>query len=334
MGRHSRSTGQTSFTGTPASLSLCVAVDDAGNALVSTAPSQNQWQTTSVNQGSPLYGVSCPSTALCVAAGDNGRVVALPEPATNLALNAGTYDSGHALLAISCTSSLCVAVDDAGHAISSTNFGAALPAWTLSTADSGHALASISCAPAGMCVAGDDDGAAVAGAVPAPVVGTSAPRSVSSTAADLTGTVMPNAATVSDCHFSYGTSLAYGHTVACTTTPSGSSQVSVLAHVTGLTPNAPLHVRLVAGDAGGTSAGSDVQSRTLPLAPTIGPRTATQTQPTTTLLSAWVNPNGGRAHRVPLRLRPDHRVRKVGARARRASAHHRQPSSSLQASPT
>ena len=170
------------------SLTLCVAVDDGGHALISTNPNQNQWRVTSVNGGSALNGVSCPSTTLCVAAGDDGRLVALENPATNLTAIGGTYDSGHVLSAISCTPDLCVAVDDGGRTISSTNFGAALPAWTLSTADPGHALRSIACVAAGMCVAGDADGAVVGGALPPPSVTTSAPRTVTSNSADLTGT--------------------------------------------------------------------------------------------------------------------------------------------------
>jgi hypothetical protein len=67
----------------------------------------------------------------------------------------------------------------------------------------------------------------------------------------------------------------------------------VTAHITGLAPNAAFHVQLVAANAGGTSNSADSQTTTPPLPPTIGPRSATNIQPTSALLTARVDPNGG-----------------------------------------
>jgi hypothetical protein len=75
----------------------------------------------------------------------------------------------------------------------------------------------------------------------------------------LTGAVNPNAAEVSECHFEYGLTKEYGHSVSCATPRgSGTSLVSVVASINGLTLNAIYHFRIVATNAGGTSYGSDV----------------------------------------------------------------------------
>jgi hypothetical protein len=275
------------------SLNLCVAVDDAGNALISTNPAQGAWGTKPVEPGESLRGVSCPSMDLCIAVNADGGVVTLHNPGANMTVSVGAFDGGHSLNAISCTTSLCVGVDDAGQALISTNAGAALPAWSLATIDPGHALVSISCAATGLCVAGDDDGGAVAGSVAAPVATTSASRFTSATTGDLSGTVNPNAATLSDCHFEFGTTTAYGRSVPCAAFPSGTTTATVTAHVTGLAPNTPFHVQLVAGNAGGVGKGVDRPATTPPLPPTVGALAATNVSSTTAALTGSVDPNGG-----------------------------------------
>ena len=57
---------------------LCVAVDDSGDALVSTSPTGGAaaWKPSAVDpSGGGLSGVSCPSVNLCVAVDWTGRVV-------------------------------------------------------------------------------------------------------------------------------------------------------------------------------------------------------------------------------------------------------------------
>ncbi len=74
----------------------------------------------------------------------------------------------------------------------------------------------------------------------------------------LNGTVDPDGEPVTSCEFEYGTETSYGSTVPCEPSPgSGSSPVAVHAVVSGLTPLAGYHYRLVAGDAHGSSPGRD-----------------------------------------------------------------------------
>lgn len=60
-----------------ASASLCVAVDDAGNALVSTNPTGDAraWSATAVDPGQPLTALSCAPAPLCVAVDGAGDAV-------------------------------------------------------------------------------------------------------------------------------------------------------------------------------------------------------------------------------------------------------------------
>jgi hypothetical protein len=82
--------------------------------------------------------------------------------------------------------------------------------------------------------------------------------------AKLEGVVDPGGEEVTSCEFEYGTSTAYGHTVACSSAPgSGSSPVPVTAEVTGLESETIYHYRLVAGNANGTHDGRD-QTLTTP----------------------------------------------------------------------
>ncbi len=89
----------------------------------------------------------------------------------------------------------------------------------------------------------------------APGVSVSAPAGVSETAATLQGTVNPRGAPVTSCVFEYGTTGAYGQSVACAQSPgqigSGASPVSVSADIAGLQPGVLYHFRLEAGNASG-----------------------------------------------------------------------------------
>src|SRR4051812_28078939 len=68
---------------------------------------------------------------------------------------------------------------------------------------------------------------------------------VGSSSATLNATVNPQNESVSDCHFEYGTTVAYGQSVGCASTPSGAAPVSVSANAIGLTPGTEYHYRLV-----------------------------------------------------------------------------------------
>ena len=92
----------------------------------------------------------------------------------------------------------------------------------------------------------------------APVVATRAASTVGVTEATITGSVDPNGETVSDCHFLYGTTTAYGSSVPCSPNPgSGEGPVAISAQLHGLTQNTKYHYRLFATNASGTNHGQD-----------------------------------------------------------------------------
>jgi hypothetical protein len=90
-------------------------------------------------------------------------------------------------------------------------------------------------------------------------------------AATLTGSVVPNGASITDCHFDYGTSTAYGSSVPCAQqVGGGNTPVQVSATLTGLTANVTYDFRLVATNVVGTTPGVDVAFTVGP-APTLPP---------------------------------------------------------------
>jgi phosphodiesterase/alkaline phosphatase D-like protein len=97
----------------------------------------------------------------------------------------------------------------------------------------------------------------------APVAVTTQATRIGETSASLGGTVDPEGQPVSSCRFEYGSSESYGSSVACTPSPgSGTSPVTVSAAITGLTPSATWHYRVVATGMGGTSYGADAHFST------------------------------------------------------------------------
>jgi hypothetical protein len=91
----------------------------------------------------------------------------------------------------------------------------------------------------------------------APTVVTGSVTGLTASAATLNATVNPNGETVTDCHFEYGTSIAYGTNVPCSSLPgSGGNPVAVSASITGLS-HTVYHYRIVATNALGTGEGAD-----------------------------------------------------------------------------
>ncbi|HEY2397479.1 MAG TPA: alkaline phosphatase family protein, partial [Solirubrobacteraceae bacterium] len=77
-----------------------------------------------------------------------------------------------------------------------------------------------------------------------PTAETGAATSVKQTSATLNATVNPNGGEVTDCHFEYGASSAYGSSVPCATSPgSGSTPVAVSAQLSGLGAKSTYHFR-------------------------------------------------------------------------------------------
>ena len=144
-----------------ASDTLCAAVDETGNALISTNPTLESWPSPqTIDAGHALKAVSCaPSSTLCVAVDGEGRAVVTG--------NAGAswskpieIDGTTPLTGVSCASTtLCVAVDESGQALVSATPGVPTTgSWSQHTIDAGHKLAGVSCAPGLPCVAVDDGG--------------------------------------------------------------------------------------------------------------------------------------------------------------------------------
>jgi hypothetical protein len=250
--------GTTALTGVSCTPSSCFAVDVAGNVLASS----NGWQPRPVDAAHNMTGISCSSSLGCLAVDAAGNALASGDPTAPAPTWSSTtpIDAHGGLAGVSCTSSgLCVAVGGQGEALASDNPTAPVPAWRESSADGGEALAGISCLPSGFCAAVDSHGHASVGRVPAPSPATEVPAEVTSTNAILAGLVDPHDATLLGCSFEYGTSAAYGQSVACATPPvlDGGLQ-PVSAPVTGLQPNTTYHYRLLASSSSGTSAGQDV----------------------------------------------------------------------------
>jgi hypothetical protein len=113
--------------------------------------------------------------------------------------------------------------------------------------------------------------------------------------ATLNGTVNPDGVQLTDCHFDYGTTSAYGQTTPCvpdasSIDPNGGAQ-AVSADLSGLAVDTTYHVRLVAANGDGTITGGDRTFATPPpLLVTTG--AVTSVNQTTATLNGSVNPLG------------------------------------------
>lgn len=148
------------------SATLCVAVDDAGRAVIGTRSATGaawSWSTFSIDGGRALSSVSCPSTALCVAVDAEGRAVVGRNPSVGPgSWSPVTIDGTTPLTSVSCASNaFCVAVDREGHALFSTSPTVAVAgAWSGPVAIAAS-LSAVSCASSALCVAVDSEGNAV-----------------------------------------------------------------------------------------------------------------------------------------------------------------------------
>ncbi len=150
------------------SSSLCVAVDGGGSVAISTNPVGGgpTWHTAKIS-GAALTGVSCASNSLCVAVDASGNAFVSSNPGEGAGGGASWRENpiGHTLTAVSCVAGpLCVAVDEAGDVLESSEPAGS---WVARQIDSSP-LVAVSCAsaPAGVCVAVDGTGAALASGNP------------------------------------------------------------------------------------------------------------------------------------------------------------------------
>jgi hypothetical protein len=90
---------------------------------------------------------------------------------------------------------------------------------------------------------------------------TTTASAITAATATLDGTVNPQGAAVTDCHFEYGTSTEYGHSVPCEQSPAaigaGIVPVEVHAKLAGLRGGTVYHFRLVVKNAAASLAGDD-----------------------------------------------------------------------------
>ncbi|HTA12398.1 MAG TPA: hypothetical protein VK765_03175 [Solirubrobacteraceae bacterium] len=151
-----------------ASEALCVAVDEQGDALITSDPAAPaaSWEATSIDKGSegpPLSAVSCAPGGPCVAVDRHGNAFVDQRPGAS-SWSHTTIEHGARLTGVSCASaSLCVAVDEAGDMWSNTDSG--LGVWTAARFGSEHPWSAVSCSPStsaapsrSVCVAVDTAG--------------------------------------------------------------------------------------------------------------------------------------------------------------------------------
>jgi hypothetical protein len=115
---------------------------------------------------------------------------------------------------------------------------------------------------------------------------------VTSTSADVSGTVDPEGATVTGCSFEYGLSASYGYTSPCSPAAplTGRTAIPVVAGLEGLHPDESYHYRLVAVNAAGTEYGEDETFQTEAPPPTLSTSVSAVTQ-TTATLDGSIDPN-------------------------------------------
>ena len=144
--------------------SMCAALDDQGDVLTSTDPTNgSSWNTAHVDAANRLLGVSCASASLCVAVDGAGNVLSSTDPTGGAsAWSMTNIDGARSLSGVACPSAvLCVAVDDAGTALSSTDPTGGGSTWSTANIDGATALSAVSCASSALCVGVDQAGDAL-----------------------------------------------------------------------------------------------------------------------------------------------------------------------------
>ncbi len=241
------------------SATFCAAVDSAGNVFVSTTPATFPWTATALPATS-LASISCASAALCVATTASGTVFATGNASASKPTWSSTPLESSSGVRVACSpTGLCAIVDALGQAWTSDDPAAGPPSWTQSQIDgTSTALSAVSCVAGGLCLAVDQNGAAIAGLLPAPAVSTGTATASSQTNATLTATVDPGDAALAGCQFNYGTSTAYGTSVPCSAVPAaGGGAQAVSAQIGGLAASTTYHFQIAAASAVAGAAGSD-----------------------------------------------------------------------------
>ena len=140
-------------------VTLCYAVDSAGNVLSSTSPSASARGTWHVvaKDGNGLVAISCPTAGFCLAVDKAGDAITL----SNGRWSSPVYVDARSgvFTAVSCPQpSFCVAADSGGNAFA---YNGGSQAWQPFTVDtSGGGLTGVSCTGPSYCVAVDTGGGA------------------------------------------------------------------------------------------------------------------------------------------------------------------------------
>jgi hypothetical protein len=165
---------------------LCVAVDDAGDAITSTAPSARRpaWRTSDIVATNQFSSVACPSVSLCVASLASPYVATSTRPTNGSnAWKATQVDlGGGSIGGLSCPSiSLCAGTGGGGNVVVSADPTGGRGGWRLDKVDDatftcferafsytcGATLKAVSCATSSFCLGVDDDGNTVTSTDPA-----------------------------------------------------------------------------------------------------------------------------------------------------------------------
>jgi hypothetical protein len=150
------------------SAKLCVAVDDRGAVLSTTAPTHyGRWikraQDIAPNgKRASLAAVACPSMSLCVAVDHNGGVLSSTHPTRTGSWRRAEIDPGNPVLGIACPSThLCVAFDSVGfftaNVLASVDPAGGAHAWTLKPMPNESRPFAIACPSVRLCVMGAYD---------------------------------------------------------------------------------------------------------------------------------------------------------------------------------
>ncbi len=254
--------------------SFCAAVDSTGRLFITTTPTTATWPHQTIDSGEPLTAISCASGGPCVAVGKdadgNGAAWASGDPSASAPTWSSTeIDGGDTPNAISCTpEAFCLVGDSAGNLLENDSPAAASPSWS-SALPSSSSVSGVSCTDTGLCAAVYGSDNALTSTLPTPTVATETGAAASQTLATLTATVNPNDAVLTDCHFNYGPTIAYGSSVPCASTPSPTGGVqTVTAQISGLAASTTYHFQIVAASDPGSSAGADATLATpAPLKP-------------------------------------------------------------------
>jgi hypothetical protein len=149
-------------------------------------------------------------------------------------------------------------------------------------------------------VATNGDGVSTGGRLPlttpalsAPVVSTGTAGAITTTTVTLAGSLTPGGQATSY-RFDYGATTAYGSSTAVTAAGSGSSESTVSAALSGLSPGTSYHFRLEATNATGTTDGADqtFTTSTPPPPPVVTTGSVSAITPTSATVAATVSASG------------------------------------------